>query len=190
LGSRSTSSQTLAVRAAKAQAREMKLNQTAALFASIDNELKFLEFIMGLFNITYVHLKLTTSLGSVVHVERQDKIYCAKPIRVTEWHDYYANESYAMRDDGVRMVWTQDTLKCYHSDGTVINTATVAGIDVGVLEDDIDIQISSSSSHEPNFSEEGSVSLQSVSQIYRNQSKLTMTLTHRMISLLICKINQ
>ncbi|KAL7739986.1 hypothetical protein ACLKA6_007493 [Drosophila palustris] len=163
----STSSQTLAVKAAKAQAREMKLNQTAALFASIDNELKYLELIMGLYDISYVHLKLTTSLGSVVHVEKQDKIYCAKPIRVTEWHDYYANESYAMRDDGVRMVWTQDTLKCYHTDGTVINTTTVGGVDVGIIEDEIDKQISSSSSHEENFSEEGSMSMQS-DDIYIN----------------------
>ncbi|KAH8273951.1 hypothetical protein KR044_004947 [Drosophila immigrans] len=157
----STSSQTLAVKSAKAQVREMRLNQTAALFASIDNELKFLDSMMAMFGFTYVHLKLTTSLGSVVHVQGPRKIYCAKPIRVTEWHDYFANESYAMRDDGVRMIWTHDTLRCYHSDGTVINTTTAEGVDMGVVEDEIDKQISSSSSHKIRLNKIGSSSLQS-----------------------------
>lgn len=39
-----------------------------------------------------------------------------------EWHDYFANESYAERGDGVRMIWTADSLKCYHKDGTVLIT--------------------------------------------------------------------
>ncbi|XP_064542108.1 uncharacterized protein ms(2)34Fe [Drosophila montana] len=144
--SSSTSSQTLAARAAKAEARQSQMKQSAALFASIDPELKYLEFIMQLFNLSYKHLKLITSLGSVVHVE-QGKIHCAKPIRVTEWHDYFANESYAMRDDGLRMVWTHNSLRCYHSDGTVITSTVVDGWDKGIIEDDIDKQISSSSSH-------------------------------------------
>ncbi|XP_034097535.1 uncharacterized protein LOC117563355 [Drosophila albomicans] len=160
LSNSSTSSQTLAARSMKAHIKEMRLNKTAALFASIDNELKFLETMMTLFGFSYVHLKLTTSLGSVVHVQGQHKIYCAKPIRVTEWHDYYANESYAMRDDGVRMVWTHDTLKCYHSDGTVINTTTSMGVDLGINEDDIDKQISSSSSHKIELGRIGSGSVQ------------------------------
>ncbi|KAH8376931.1 hypothetical protein KR093_002284 [Drosophila rubida] len=163
----STSSQTLAAKSAKAQMCEMKMNQTAALFASIDSELKFLDLMMSLFDFSYVHLKLTTSLGSVVHVEGPQKIYCGKPIRVTEWHDYCANESYSMRDDGVRMVWTHDMLKCYHSDGTVINTTTSEGIDFGVNEDDIDKQISSSSSHKIRLDEVGSGSLLS-NAIYIN----------------------
>ncbi|EDW11871.1 uncharacterized protein LOC6576439 [Drosophila mojavensis] len=142
----STSSETLAARTAKLEARQMKLTQATALFASIDAEIKFLEFIMQLFNLTFKHLKLTTSLGSVVHVQGNE-IRCGKPIRVTEWHDYYANESYAMRDDGLRMVWTHDSLRCYHSDGTLITTRTTSHWDQGIAEDDIDKQISSSSSH-------------------------------------------
>lgn len=142
----STSSETLAARAAKLEARQLKLNQSAALFASIDAEIKYLELIMSLFNLTFVHLKLTTSLGSVVHVQGHE-IRCGKPIRVTEWHDYFVNESYAMRDDGVRMVWTHDSLRCYHNDGTLITTKTSIEWDRGIVEDEIDKQISSSSSH-------------------------------------------
>ncbi|EDW57593.1 uncharacterized protein ms(2)34Fe [Drosophila virilis] len=144
--SSSISSQTLAARAAKAEARQIQMTQAAALFASIDPELKYLEFIMQLFNLSYKHLKLTTSLGSVVHVE-EGKIHCGKPIRVTEWHDYFANESYAMRDDGMRMVWTHNSLRCYHGDGTVITSTIVDSWDRGIIEDEIDKQISSSSSH-------------------------------------------
>lgn len=138
-----------AVREAILQARQMKIQQDKALYDSIDSELKFLEMLMQLFEFNYKHLKLTTSLGSVVHVEKEtERIFCDKPVRVTEWHDYYANESYSMREDDVRMVWTHDSLKCYHADGTVIITTTIDGIDRGVNEDDIDVEISSSSSHD------------------------------------------
>ncbi|EDW03258.1 GH11140 [Drosophila grimshawi] len=142
----STSSGTIAARAAKLQMQQKALLQEEALFASIDAELKYLAFILKLYDIEYKHLHLTTSLGSVVHVE-QNRINCDKPIRVSEWHDYFANESYAMRDDGVRLVWTEDSLRCYHSDGTMITTRTIDGWEKGVIEDDIDRQISSSSSH-------------------------------------------
>lgn len=138
-----------AVREAVLQARQMKMLQDQALYASIDSELKFLEMLMQLFEFSYKHLKLTTSLGSVVHVEKEtERIYCDKPVQVTEWHDYYVNESYSMRNDGVHMIWTHDALKCYHADGTVIMTGTIDGIDRGIMEDEIDVEISTSSSHD------------------------------------------
>ncbi|XP_017835135.2 uncharacterized protein LOC108594463 [Drosophila busckii] len=141
----STSSRTLQARAA----RKKQEDQAAALFASINSELKFLKFIIDLFKIQYNFLHLTTSLGSVVLVEQTDKIKCSKPIRLTEWHDYCQNESYSMRDDGVRIIWGIDGMRCYHRDGTVINTTTVESINPGTtrVKDEIDHQISSSSSH-------------------------------------------
>lgn len=147
--SSSNSAHSLAMREAILQARQLKMQQDQALYASIDSELKFLEMLMQLFEFSYKHLKLTTSLGSVVHVEREsERIYCDKPVVVTEWHDYYVNESYSMRNDGVHMIWTHDGLKCYHADGTIIITGTIDGIDRGVVEDEIDVEISSSSSHD------------------------------------------
>ncbi|XP_022223347.2 uncharacterized protein LOC111074740 [Drosophila obscura] len=133
-------------------ARKQKLaktKQATALFASIDFELKYLKFIMGLYSLSYRHLKLTTSMGSVVHVQTDGKIWCGKPFRNTEWHDYYANESYALRNDGVKTVWTIAETRCYHSDGTIIRTGTLEGWDPGVMVDEIDAEISSSSSHRP-----------------------------------------
>lgn len=156
----SNSSESQAVRDALFQARQMKMLQDAALFASIDSELKYLEMLMEIFEFDYKQLKLTTSLGSVVIVVKETQlIYCDKPVRVTEWHDYYANESYAMREDGVRMLWTHDSLKCYHADGTVITTGTIDGIDRGIIEDEIDGEISSSSSHQHEEEEEKQSSL-------------------------------
>ncbi|XP_017117110.1 uncharacterized protein LOC108139018 isoform X2 [Drosophila elegans] len=122
-------------------------SQQAALFESIKFELTYLEFIMALYKLSYRYLKLTTSLGSVVHVQRDGKIWCGKPFRNTEWHDYFANESYSMRDDGVKMIWTAEELRCYHNDGTVITSGTAVGWDPGTEVDEIDIEISSSSSH-------------------------------------------
>ncbi|BFF94154.1 uncharacterized protein DMAD_11859 [Drosophila madeirensis] len=127
--------------------RQAKTKQREVLFASIDFELKYLKFIMSLYSLSYRHLKLTTSMGSVVHVQTDGKIWCGKPYRNTEWHDYYANESYAMRSDGVNIVWTKEETRCYHSDGTIIRTGTVEGWDPGVMVDEIDAEISSSSSH-------------------------------------------
>lgn len=158
----STSSESQAAREALFQAQQMKMIQDAALFASIDSELKFLEMLTDIFEFDYKQLKLTTALGSVVIVVKEtQRIYCDKPVRVTEWHDYYANESYAMREDGVRMLWTHDSLKCYHADGTVITTGTIDGIDRGIIEDDIDREISTSSSHQHEEEEEKPSSLSS-----------------------------
>lgn len=158
----SNSSESQAVREALFQAQQMKMLQDAALFASIDSELKYLEMLMDIFEFDYKQLKLTTSLGSVVIVVKEtQRIYCDKPVRVTEWHDYYANESYALREDGVRMIWTHDSLKCYHADGTVITTGTIDGIDRGIIEDEIDGEISTSSSHQHEEEEEKPYSLSS-----------------------------
>lgn len=131
----------------KRKSQLLKEQQAAALFESIKFELNYLNFIMALYKLSYRHLKLTTSLGSVVHVQRDGKIWCGKPYRNTEWHDYYANESYSMRDDGVKMVWTLGELRCYHNDGTVITSETAEGWDPGTDVDEIDMEISSSSSH-------------------------------------------
>ncbi|XP_016990078.2 uncharacterized protein LOC108052238 [Drosophila rhopaloa] len=125
----------------------LKNQQAAALFESIKFELNYLNFIMALYKLSYRYLKLTTSLGSVVNVQRDGKIWCGKPFRNTEWHDYYADESYSMRDDGVKMIWTAEELRCYHNDGTVITSGTGIGWDPGTDVDEIDIEISSSSSH-------------------------------------------
>lgn len=129
------------------KSRLVKNKQSAALFASVQFELNFLNFIMALYKLSYRHLKLTTSLGSVVHVQRDGKIWCGKPFRNTEWHDYFANEAYSMRDDGVKMIWSLGELRCYHSDGTVISSGTIDGWDPGTEVDEFDLEISSSSSH-------------------------------------------
>ncbi|KAH8279847.1 hypothetical protein KR054_008742 [Drosophila jambulina] len=129
------------------KSRTVKSKQAAALFASIQFEMNFLKFIMAQFKLSYRHLKLITSQGSVVHVQQDGKIWCGKPFRNSEWHDYFANEAYSMRDDGVKMIWTLDELRCYHSDGTVITSGTVDGWDPGMEVDEIDLEISSSSSH-------------------------------------------
>lgn len=50
------------------------------------------------------------------------QVYKGRSKPTIEWHDYFANESYAERGDGVRMIWTADSLKCYHKDGTVLLT--------------------------------------------------------------------
>ncbi|EDV58580.1 uncharacterized protein Dere_GG23915 [Drosophila erecta] len=131
----------------KRKSQLLKIQQAAALFESIKFELTYLNFIMALYKLSYRHLKLTTSLGSVVHVQRDGKIWCGKPFRNTEWHDYYANESYSMRDDGVKMVWAVGELRCYHNDGTVITSETTEGWDLGTEIDEFDMAISSSSSH-------------------------------------------
>ncbi|KAH8238934.1 hypothetical protein KR038_008894 [Drosophila bunnanda] len=127
--------------------RSFKSKQAAALLASIQFEMNFLKLIMELYKLSYRHLKLITSLGSVVHVQQDGKIRCGKPFRNSEWHDYFANESYSMRDDGVKMIWTKEELRCYHTDGTVITTGTIDGRDPGTEVDEIDLEISSSSSH-------------------------------------------
>ncbi|KPU73468.1 uncharacterized protein Dana_GF15412, isoform B [Drosophila ananassae] len=134
--------------------RLAKSKQYAALFASVEFELNFLNFIMALYKLSYRHLKLITTLGSVVHVQRDGKIWCGKPYRNTEWHDYYVNEAYSMRDDGVKMIWTVGELRCYHSDGTCIKSGTVEGWDPGTERDDIDMEITSSSSHRHSSVEE------------------------------------
>ncbi|XP_039479830.1 uncharacterized protein LOC120444311 isoform X1 [Drosophila santomea] len=131
----------------KRKSQLLKIQQAAALFESIKFELTYLNFIMALYKLSYRHLKLTTSLGSVVHVQHDGKIWCGKPFRNTEWHDYYANESYSMRDDGVKMVWALGELRCYHNDGTVITSGTTEGWDSGMDVDEFDLEISSSSSH-------------------------------------------
>ncbi|KAH8287881.1 hypothetical protein KR018_006023 [Drosophila ironensis] len=129
------------------KSRQVKNKQFAALFASIEYELIFLNFIMALYKLSYRHLKLITSLGSVVHVQYDGKIWCGKPFRNSEWHDYYANEAYSMRDDGVKMIWSEDGMRCYHSDGTCIKTGCTEGWEPGDDTDEIDIEITDSSSH-------------------------------------------
>ncbi|XP_043064737.1 uncharacterized protein LOC108090067 isoform X2 [Drosophila ficusphila] len=129
------------------RSRILKNQQAVALFESIKFELNFLNFIMALYKLSYRYLKLTTSLGSVVNVQLDGKIWCGKPFRNTEWHDYYANESYSMRDDGVKIIWTKDEIRCYHTDGTVITSGTIEGWETSSDTDEMDFEISSSSSH-------------------------------------------
>jgi len=45
------------------------------------------------------------------------------------------------------MIWTLGELRCYHHDGTVITSGTIDGWDPGTDVDELDIEISSSSSH-------------------------------------------
>ncbi|XP_073838457.1 male sterile (2) 34Fe [Musca autumnalis] len=117
-----------------------------ALKASVNDELKFLMYISTLYEINYVHLKITTSQGRNINLSRHGKIYEEKPFFLQEWHDYFANESYCERSDGVKMIWTQEALQCYHQDGTVITTQIEEKL-CGCIPDEFDLQISESSSH-------------------------------------------
>ncbi|EDW75738.2 uncharacterized protein Dwil_GK15038 [Drosophila willistoni] len=142
----SITSKTAAAAAARRE-RESKSRKAQSLLKSIDCELKFLNSMKDIYSLSYRHLKIITSLGSVVHLQDDGKIWCGKPFQNAEWHDYCANESYAMRDDGLKMIWTASEMRCYHSDGSVIKTRLEEGWDKGVLFDEMDHEITSSSSH-------------------------------------------
>ncbi|XP_061397533.1 uncharacterized protein LOC133333222 [Musca vetustissima] len=113
---------------------------------SIGDELKFLEYICTLYDLGYIHLKITTSQGRNINLNRQGKIYEEKSHDIHEWHDYFANESYCERGDGVKMIWTHDALRCYHQDGTLITTKTEEKMEI-YGSDEFDNEISQSSSH-------------------------------------------
>ncbi|XP_059216708.1 uncharacterized protein LOC106090471 isoform X3 [Stomoxys calcitrans] len=118
----------------------------ANLLAVIGNELKFLRNLMKWYKLSYIHLVLTTTQGRQFHLTKDGNIFEDTPLQLEEWHDYYANESYAQRSDGVKMIWTNDVLTCYHNDGTVLITRTEEKLEV-VNWNEFDMQISQSSSH-------------------------------------------
>ncbi|XP_068150975.1 uncharacterized protein ms(2)34Fe [Drosophila tropicalis] len=157
---RSTQSITSKTAAAR-RSRESKNQKAQALLKSIECELKFLNSMKDVYGLSYRHLKIITAQGSVVHLQDDGKIWCGKPFHNSEWHDYCANESYAMRDDGVKIIWTANEMRCYHSDGSVINTRLEEGLDKGILVDEIDREITSSSSH-------GSLQRKSSSSLFSN----------------------
>ncbi|TMW42463.1 hypothetical protein DOY81_012456 [Sarcophaga bullata] len=66
--------------------------------------------------------------------------------KIKEWRDYFANEDYCERSDGVKMIWTKDCFKCYHKDGTLFTTRTEEGYATAET-DEFDSLISQSSSH-------------------------------------------
>lgn len=70
-------------------------------------------------------------MDSIVFLQIVEELPCD----VDEWHDYFANESYCQRSDGVKMIWTQDSLKCYHQDGTVLITKTEKSFKPGVTDE-------------------------------------------------------
>ena len=56
-----------------------------------------------------------------------DQISAGPACTIKEWRDYFANEDYCERSDGVKMIWTKDCFKCYHKDGTLFTTRTEEG---------------------------------------------------------------
>ncbi|XP_055905040.1 uncharacterized protein LOC129940662 [Eupeodes corollae] len=44
---------------------------------------------------------------------------------IYEWTDYFENKKFLDRDDGVKMIWTSDCLKCYYPCGTSITTKVI-----------------------------------------------------------------
>ncbi|XP_075159587.1 male sterile (2) 34Fe [Haematobia irritans] len=133
-----------------------------AIMDSLDNELKFLQIISAEYNLHYKHLIITTTQGRQVHIKQDGQIYEGSSFTLDEWHDYYANESYCQRSDGVKMIWTKDSLKCYHKDGTVLTTEIhdrVEEMDFNEL--DSNMHITPSSSH--NYMEEESIYVNQIS---------------------------
>ncbi|XP_054084887.1 uncharacterized protein LOC105217496 isoform X2 [Zeugodacus cucurbitae] len=114
------------------------------LIESIDNELRFLNELTHKYSLTYLHLIVTTSSGHIVNLTHRGKVYKGRSKATIEWHDYFANESYAQRGDGVRMIWTADSLKCYHIDGTVIITKVEEKIEAFGFDADTAVTLSSS----------------------------------------------
>ncbi|XP_054732791.1 uncharacterized protein LOC129240815 [Anastrepha obliqua] len=115
------------------------------LIESIDNELKFLNELSNKYGLTYLHLIVTTSMGLIINLTHRGKVYKGHSSPTLEWHDYFTNESYAQRGDGVRMIWTADSLKCYHEDGTVLITTQAEKIEL--FSFDTETAITQSSSH-------------------------------------------
>nr|XP_036214261.1 uncharacterized protein LOC106623080 [Bactrocera oleae] len=114
------------------------------LIESIDNELRFLNELTQKYSLKYLHLIVTTSNGNIVNLTHRGKVYKGRSKPTIEWHDYFANESYAERGDGVRMIWTADSLKCYHKDGTVLITKIEEKIESFGFDADTAVTLSSS----------------------------------------------
>ncbi|XP_011200484.2 uncharacterized protein LOC105224179 isoform X2 [Bactrocera dorsalis] len=114
------------------------------LIKSIDNELRFLNELTQKYSLKYLHLIVTTTNGNIVNLTHRGKVYKGRSKPTIEWHDYFANESYAERGDGVRMIWTADSLKCYHKDGTVLITKIEEKIEAFGFDADTTVTLSSS----------------------------------------------
>ncbi|XP_067647992.1 uncharacterized protein ms(2)34Fe [Eurosta solidaginis] len=117
------------------------------LVESIDNELRFLNEISNKYGLTYLHLIVTTSMGIVINLTRKGKVYRGHSEVTLEWNDYFANESYAQRGDGVRMIWAKDDMKCYHQDGTLIVTTLAEKNVLPDWDTDDEVAYTMSSSH-------------------------------------------
>uniref|UniRef100_A0A1A9X102 Uncharacterized protein n=1 Tax=Glossina brevipalpis TaxID=37001 RepID=A0A1A9X102_9MUSC len=126
---------------------KIKPPRTRDLKVLLENEMNFLNRIATLYELSYLHLIITTAKGRVVNLAHNGSIYETTPLRLKEWHDYFLNESYCERNDGVKMIWTNEVLKCYYADGTVITTTTEES-SVTEEDDEFDQLISQSSSHE------------------------------------------
>ncbi|KAM7356262.1 male sterile (2) 34Fe [Cochliomyia hominivorax] len=120
---------------------------TTNLKALIDCELNFLNQMCSIYHLNYLHLVIITSQGKCLNLTPQGEIYEGRACFVKEWHDYYANELYSERSDGVRMVWNQNCFKCIHADGSLFKTTIEEDIDVAEDVDEFASQISQSSSH-------------------------------------------
>ncbi|CAD7005758.1 unnamed protein product [Ceratitis capitata] len=114
------------------------------LIESIDNELRFLNELTNKYGLKYLHLIVTTSMGLIVNLTHRGKAYRGHTAPTLEWHDYFMNESYAQRGDGVRMIWTADALKCYHDDGTLFVTRMEENVELFTFNTDTGITVSSS----------------------------------------------
>uniref|UniRef100_A0A1A9ZU11 Uncharacterized protein n=1 Tax=Glossina pallidipes TaxID=7398 RepID=A0A1A9ZU11_GLOPL len=126
---------------------KIKPPRTRELKVLLENEINFVNRIATLYALSYLHLIITTAKGRVVNLAHNGSIYETTPLKLKEWHDYFINESYSERNDGVKMIWTREVLKCYHADGTVITTTTEEST-VTEEDDEFDQLISQSSSHE------------------------------------------
>ncbi|XP_036327464.1 uncharacterized protein LOC118740078 [Rhagoletis pomonella] len=122
----------------------MRKSAKKLLIESIDNELRFLSELLNKYGLKYLHLIVTTSMGFIVNLTRRGKVYRGHSQPTLEWHDYFANESYAQRADGVRMIWTVDSLKCYHEDGTLLITTLAEKIELFSFDADTALTLSSS----------------------------------------------
>ncbi|XP_023305860.2 uncharacterized protein LOC111687634 isoform X2 [Lucilia cuprina] len=116
------------------------------LKSCINYELNFLNLLCSIYDLKYLHLIVTTSQGRRINMTHQGNIFEGPHCSLNEWHDYYANESYCERSDGVKMIWSSDYFKCFHKDGSSFKT-TIENI-FEKETDEFESQISQSSSHD------------------------------------------
>ncbi|XP_037815462.1 uncharacterized protein LOC119606135 [Lucilia sericata] len=117
------------------------------LKSCINHELNFLNSLCYIYDLKYLHIIITTSQGRRINMTHQGKIFEGPHCHINECHDYFANESYCERSDGVKMIWSSDCFKCFHKDGSLFKT-TIEEIFQHEAGDEFENLISQSSSHD------------------------------------------